>query len=210
MDYSLCLVTDSGLSRGRSLRSIVEAAIRGGATLVQYRDKSASTRRMIEEARELLVVCRAAGVPLIVNDRVDVALAVGADGVHVGQDDMPAREARALIGEGRLLGVSAENLEQARRAAAEGADYVGASPVFPTPTKDDAPPPMGPEGLLQMAAALTIPVVAIGGINERNAEEIIRCGAAGIAVVSAIASAQDPEGAARKLCAIVSRARGRS
>jgi thiamine-phosphate pyrophosphorylase len=207
MDYSLYLVTDASLSRGRSHAEIVRAAIRGGVTVVQYREKTADTRRMIEEAAELFGICRAAGVPFIVNDRVDVALAVGADGVHVGQDDMPARLARKLIGQGKILGVSAGNLEEARRALSDGADYVGASPVFSTPTKPDAPSPMGLEGLRALAAALAIPVVAIGGINAGNAESMLGCGAAGIAVVSAIVSAEDVEGAARRLRAALSRSR---
>jgi thiamine-phosphate pyrophosphorylase len=146
-------------------------------------------------------------VPFIVNDRVDVALAVDADGVHVGQDDMPARLARKLIGQGKILGVSAGSLEEARRALSDGADYVGASPVFSTPTKPDAPSPMGLEGLRVLAAALAIPVVAIGGINAGNAESMLGCGAAGIAVVSAIVSAEDVEGAARRLRAALSRSR---
>jgi thiamine-phosphate pyrophosphorylase len=208
MDYSLYLVTDAALSRGRSHRHVVEAAIRGGVTLVQYRDKAASTRTMIEEAAELCGICRAAGVPFIVNDRVDVALAVNADGVHVGQDDMPARLARELIGKGKILGVSAGNLEEARRALSDGADYIGASPIFSTPTKPDAPSPMGLEGLRSIAASLSIPVVAIGGINEGNAESMLRCGAAGVAVVSAIVSAEDVEGAARSLCAALALSRG--
>jgi thiamine-phosphate pyrophosphorylase len=207
MDYLLYLVTDTALSRGRSNRSIVEAAIRGGVTMVQYRDKTASTLRMIEEAAELRDVCRAAGVPFIVNDRVDVALAVDADGVHVGQDDMPAPLARRLIGNGKILGVSVENIGQALRALADGADYVGASPVFSTPTKLDAPSPMGLEGLRSVAKAVPIPVVAIGGINEGNAEAILDCGAAGLAVVSAIVSADDVENATRRLHALCIRAR---
>jgi thiamine-phosphate pyrophosphorylase len=208
MDYSLYLVTDAALSRGRSQRHIVEAAIRGGVTLVQYRAKEASTRTMIEEAAELCGICRVAGVPFIVNDRVDVALAVHADGVHVGQDDMPAALARELLGAGKILGVSAGNLEEARRALADGADYIGASPIFSTPTKPDAPRPMGLEGLQSIAGSIPIPVVAIGGINEGNAAAMLRCGAAGIAVVSAIVSAEDVEGAARSLRAALEQSRG--
>ena len=199
MDYTLYLVTDTGLSRGRLCTEVVDAAIRGGVTVVQYREKSASTRRMIDEARELRQLCRAAGVPFIVNDRVDVALAVDADGVHVGQDDMQASLARKLIGKGRILGVSAGNVEEARRAEAEGADYIGASPIFATPTKPDAPAPLGVEGLRAMARAVSIPVVAIGGINARNAAAIMAAGVAGVAVVSAIVSAADIEAAARAI-----------
>ncbi len=209
MDYGVYLVTDAGLSRGRSSVEVVEAALRGGVTIVQYRDKSASTRRMIEEAQELRRVCRRAGVPFVVNDRLDVALAVDADGVHVGQDDMPARMARRLLGEGKLLGVSAGSPEEALRAMTDGADYVGASPIFATPTKPDAPPAMGVEGLRHLARAVRVPVVAIGGVSAGNAGTLIAAGAAGVAVVSAIVSADDVEGAARAIRSAVGTARGR-
>ncbi len=199
IDYSLYLVTDAALSNGRSTREVVEAAIRGGVTVVQYREKSASTRRMIEEALELRALCRRRSVPFIVNDRVDVALAANADGVHVGQEDMPAAIARRLVGPGRLVGVSVETIDQARQAQADGADYIGASPIFSTPTKPDAAPPMGIEGLRELARLCQIPVIAIGGINRTNAAEVLQAGAAGIAVVSAIVSAGDVEHAAREL-----------
>jgi thiamine-phosphate pyrophosphorylase len=203
VDYSLYLVTDSELGRGRTLRQIVEAALRGGVTLVQYREKVASTRRMIEEALELCQLCRTYGVPFIINDRLDVALAVDADGLHVGQEDLPAGLARKLLGPGKLLGVSVENPHQARLALQDGADYVGASPIFATPTKPDAPAPMGPAGLQELARSTTLPVVAIGGINASNAAAVLGAGASGLAVVSAIVSAEDVEAAARQLKRII-------
>lgn len=196
---ALYLVTDAGLSRGRGHLSIVKAGIRGGVTMVQYREKDAPTRRMIEEAADILSLCRTAGVPFIVNDRLDVALAVDADGLHVGQDDMSARVARRLLGSGKILGVSAGSVEEALRAEADGADYIGASPVFSTPTKPDAPPPLGLEGLRRMAEAVSIPVVAIGGMTAGNAADMIAAGAAGVAVISAIVSADDVEEAARQI-----------
>lgn len=199
MDYTLYLVTDAGLSLGRPHVQVVEDAVRGGVTVVQYREKSAGTRQMIEEARELRQLCKAAGVPFIVNDRIDIALAVDADGVHVGQDDMPASLARRLIGKGRILGVSAGSLEEARKAEADGADYIGASPIFATPTKTDAPAPLGVEGLRQLARVVSIPVVAIGGINAGNARSMMTAGAAGVAVVSAIVAAQNVEAAAKEI-----------
>ena len=199
MSYTLYLVTDAGISLGRTPTQVVEAAIRGGVTMVQYREKSASTRRMMEEARELRQLCKAAGVPFIVNDRIDVALAVDADGVHVGQNDMPAPLARRLIGRGRILGVSAGDVDEARKAEEQGADYIGASPVFATLTKPDAPPPVGVDGLRRMVGAVSIPVVAIGGMNVENARSIILAGAAGVAVVSAIVGARDVEAAARAI-----------
>jgi thiamine-phosphate pyrophosphorylase len=207
MDYTLYVVTDANLSRGRSHREVVEAAILGGVTVVQYREKNASTRQMIDEALELRDLCRRYGVPFIVDDRVDVALAVEADGVHVGQDDMPASLARRLIGHDKILGVSAEDTEQALAAQADGADYIGASPIFATPTKPDAPPPMGVAGLLQIARACPLPIVAIGGLNATNAGSMIRAGAAGVAVVSTIVGADDVQTAARELRHVIDLAR---
>lgn len=207
IDYSLYLITDAKLSRGHSHREVVEAAIRGGATVVQYREKNASTRRMIEEALELSELCRAHGVPFIVNDRVDIALAVDADGVHVGQEDMPASLARKLIGREKILGVSAANIAEARAAIADGADYLGVGAVFATGTKADAGEPIGIEGLARVARASTIPIVGIAGINATNAASVIRAGAAGVAVVSAIVAADDVEAAARGLRRVVEEAR---
>jgi len=207
VDYSLYLVTDPELGRERPIGQIVEAAMRGGVTVVQYRQKNAGTRRMFEEALELRQLCRGYGVPFIVNDRLDVALAVDADGLHVGQDDLPAEIARKLIGPNKLLGVSVENVSQLRAAEAAGADYVGASPIFATPTKPDAPPAMGLAGLAELAHHSTVPVVAIGGLNASNAASIVRAGAAGLAVVSAIVAAQDVEAAARQLKQIIEETR---
>ncbi len=203
VDYRLYLVTDAGLSRGRPSVQVVAAAIRGGVTVVQYREKAGTAREMIEEARAIRDLCAAAGVPFIVNDRVDVALAVDADGVHVGQDDLPAATARRLIGPDRILGVSAGSPEEALRAQEDGADYIGASPIFSTPTKPDAPPPMGVEGLGRLAAAVRVPVVGIGGLNAANAAAIIGAGAVGVAVVSAIVAADDVEAAARAVRRVV-------
>jgi thiamine-phosphate pyrophosphorylase len=201
--YLLYLVTDPGLSQGRGHLTIVGSAIRGGITMVQYREKELSTLRMIQEAAAILKLCRSAGIPFIVNDRVDVALAVDADGVHVGQDDLPASVARKLIGRKKILGVSAGSTAEALKAAADGADYIGASPVFSTPTKPDAPPPLGIRGLRDITRAVKIPVVAIGGISAQNAAAMKEAGAAGVAVVSAIVSAVDPEAAARTLRAVL-------
>ena len=142
---------------------------------------------------------RGTGVPLIVNDRVDVALAIGADGVHLGQQDMSIADARRLGPPGWIIGVSAETVADAVRAEKEGADYIGVSPVFATPTKTDAAPPLGLSGLRQMRAATKIPLVAIGGIHAGNARDVIRAGADGLAVVSAIVAADDPRAAATQL-----------
>ncbi len=210
IDYSLYVITDAKLSRGRSNRDVIAAALRGGATMVQYRAKNVSTRQMITEALECREACHAYGVPLIVNDRVDVALAVDADGVHVGQDDMPTAYARRLLGPGKILGVSAENAAEARAAMAEGADYLGVGAVFPTGSKADAGEPIRLQGLMQIARVSTIPIVGIGGINAANAASVIRAGAAGIAVISAVVSADDVQAAARELRSIVEKAKANS
>lgn len=207
VDYSLYVITDSKLSRGRSHVQVVEAALRGGATIVQYREKNASTRQMVEEGLALVDVCHAHGVPLIVNDRIDVALAVQADGVHVGDDDMPVALARKLMGRGKIVGVSADNLRTAQSAIADGADYLGVGAVFATGTKADAGKPIGLAGLQQIARVSTIPVVGIAGINAENAASVIRAGASGVAVVSAVMQAEDVENAARQLRSIVEQAR---
>ncbi len=203
IDWRLYVITDAGLARGRSHQEVIEATILGGATIVQYRAKDVSTRQMVTEAQVLRELTRRAGVPFIVNDRVDVALAVDADGVHIGQDDMPVALARKLIGD-RLLGVSAHSLSEAVQAVQDGADYLGVGPVFATPTKPDAAPPIGIDGLTTIRRQISIPIVAIGGINQTNAAEVIRTGVEGIAVVSAVVAAEDVAAAARQLIAIVS------
>lgn len=207
MDCTLYVITDAKLSRGRSHLEVAQAAIEGGASIIQFRDKEMSTRQLVETARKIKELTDEASIPLIINDRLDVALAVDADGVHVGQDDMPAALARQLIGPHKILGVSASTVEEALQAEREGADYVSASPVFTTPTKPDAPPPTGLEGLRAIVEAVNLPVIAIGGINEKNAAEVIEAGAQGIAVISAVISAPDIVAAARHLRETVEAAR---
>ncbi|MDI9584905.1 MAG: thiamine phosphate synthase [Acidobacteriota bacterium] len=202
-DYSVYLVTDRALLSGRRLADVVAAAVAGGVTVVQIREKDLCARDFVAEALECLAVTRPAGVPLLINDRVDVALAVDADGVHVGQEDVPAGLVRKLIGPDKILGVTAHDRSELERAVADGADYVGSNAVFGTPTKSDIRPPIGPEGLRERYADSPVPVVAIGGIDHRNAAEVIRAGADGVAVVRAIMAASDPEQAARELVEIV-------
>ena len=199
IDYALYLVTDRGLSRGRATAEIVREAVAGGATCVQLREKHGSSREFLEEAQAVRAVLRGTGVPLIINDRVDIALAVGAEGVHLGQRDLPIGQARRLGPPGWLIGVSAESREDALRAEQEGADYIGVSPVFATPTKTDTAPPLGLAGLREIRAAVKIPLVAIGGLHAGNAREVIRAGADGLSVVSAIVAADSPREAARAL-----------
>jgi thiamine-phosphate pyrophosphorylase len=208
VDWSVYLITDRRTAGGHSILNIVRAAIAGGATVVQLREKEASTREMIELGQALRAITRAAGVPLIVNDRVDVALAIEADGVHVGQEDMPAALARRLIGPHRILGVSAATVAEAEQAVRDGADYLGVGDVYGTPSKPDAGPPIGLEGLATIARAVAIPVVAIGGITPENAAATIDAGAVGVAVISAIVGAPDPAAAARQLRQIVATQRG--
>ena len=199
IDYSLYLVTDRSLARGRASSDVVREAVTGGVTCVQLREKNCGTREFMEEARAVRAATRALGVPLIVNDRVDVALAVGADGVHLGQQDMAIADARRLGPPGWIIGVSAETVADAVRAEKEGADYIGVSPVFATPTKTDHAEPLGLEGLRAIRAATKLPLVAIGGIHAGNARDVIRAGADGLAVVSAIVSADFPREAAGQL-----------
>jgi thiamine-phosphate pyrophosphorylase len=211
INWSLYVLTDRcaaekrGVAGERSLPDVIRAAIQGGATVIQLRDKGACTRDVIELGRALLAVTRPAGVPLIVNDRIDVAQAIDADGAHVGQDDMPAPLARRLLGPDRILGVSAGTVEEARQAQADGADYLGTGDVYGTPTKADAGVPIGVGGLAEVVRAVSIPVVAIGGIKPDNAAAAIQAGASGIAVISAVIGAPDPEAVARNLVGIVKR-----
>lgn len=197
------LVTDRTLSLGRPLDEVVLQAVRGGVSTVQLREKDISTRLFIEEAARIKRLLAPYGVPLIINDRVDVALAVGADGVHIGQEDMPYPLARKLLGPGAIIGLSVETVDQVREAEGFDVDYLGVSPVFATPTKPDAAPAWGLEGLGRARQLSHHPLVAIGGMNAVNADAVIRAGADGIAVVSAICSADDPRQAAEDLVHIV-------
>ncbi|MDY6881054.1 MAG: thiamine phosphate synthase [Desulfatiglans sp.] len=206
IDYSLYLVTDRTLSRQRSLESIVEAAVRGGVTCVQLREKDCDTRDFIEQALSIHGFLKRKKIPMIINDRIDVAMAVKAEGVHLGQSDMPLAMARSIVKDSMLIGISAESFEDAVEAEKGGADYIGVSPIFATPTKTDTAEPLGLAGLRRIRQAVKIPLVGIGGLNIENASDIMRCGGDGVAVVSAIVSADDPEEAARALKHVVSKA----
>ena len=195
----LHVLTDREWSRGRDMLSVATAALDGGATIIQLRDKTASTRVLIEEGLALRALTRERGALLIVNDRVDVALAVEADGVHVGQDDMPAALARRLLGPHRILGVSAATMEEAEVAVAGGADYLGVGPVFPSRGKADAGPATGVQLLTELARRYATPLVAIGGITAENTPAVVRAGAAGVAVITAVVNAEDITAASRQL-----------
>lgn len=207
-DYGLYLVTDRVMAGGRELVDIVGEAVAGGVSCVQLREKHSDTRVFIDQARQLMALLEPAGIPLIINDRVDVALAVGAAGVHLGQKDMAIADARRLTGSRMIIGISAESLEDALRAESEGADYIGVSPVFATATKADAAPPLGLAGLRRIRAAVALPLVGIGGISRDNAGAVIAAGADGVAVVSAVVAASCPRSAARELRELVDSERG--
>ena len=207
VDYSLYLVTDSDLARGRSLLDIVRAAVDGGVTCVQVREKTVSSRKYLERLAPVRDLLRERGVPLFVNDRVDIALAVEADGVHLGQTDMPLALARRIAGDRLIIGISCEAAQDAVEAERGGADYVSVSPVFATPTKTDTAPALGLDGVRAIRAAVRVPVVTIGGINASNAADVIRAGADGVCVVSAIVGAPDPRAAAAALRDVVEEAR---
>ncbi len=195
----LHLVTDRSLSRGRSLVEVVREAVSGGVTCVQLREKDCSTRTFLLEAQQLKELLQPLCVPLIINDRVDIALAVGADGVHLGQSDMPISHARRLLGPDCLIGISAESVDHAVEAEQMGADYIGISPVFSTPTKTDTAPALGLDGVRRIRQQVRIPLVGIGGINLTNSSQVMEAGADGIAVVSAIMAAESPRKAARAI-----------
>ena len=205
MDLSLYLVTDRQLAGERPIEEVVRQAISGGVTTVQLREKGTPSGEFLRIASSLRALTRKAGVTLIVNDRLDIALAAGADGVHVGQEDLPAERARELLGTNRILGVTAADEEEARAAAAGGADYIGCNAVFSTPTKTDTGPAIGLDGLERLVNCVDIPVVAIGGINAGNAGDVLSTGVEGIAVVSAVVSANDPALATGELRSLINR-----
>ena len=195
----LHILTDTVLQSRFSHMEITRLAIAGGADTIQYRQKSGSTREMIEIARNMKRLCTEAGVTFIVNDRLDVAIAAEADGVHLGQDDFPIPMARGLLGEGRIIGGSAATLDEARKCLSEGADYVGFGPVYPTSSKDDAGPVSGIDILKQVVEIIPLPIIAIGGVGAENIPDVMRAGARGIAVISAVCCQDDPEEATRAL-----------
>ena len=196
--WQLYVIVDRQAAGSRDLAEVTAQAIRGGADVIQLRDKRASARELIAEASRCTALARAAGIPLVINDRADVARAVGADGVHLGQDDLPVAEARRLLGPGTLIGKSTHSLAQALAAAAEAPDYLGCGPIFPTPTK----PEYGSVGLAligQVVSRVSLPVICIGGIDAANIDRLMEAGARCVAVVRAVCAAEDPEAATRHL-----------
>jgi thiamine-phosphate pyrophosphorylase len=210
-DPSVYLVTDASLCAVAGVAATVAAAVAGGATLVQLRDPLAPTRKLVAEARALVALLRPRGIPLIVNDRADVVLAADADGVHLGQDDMAPRDARALLGPDRIIGLSVGSPAEfgASREELPAVDYLGTGPVRITTTKRDAGAAIGVAGVAAVRALTSLPVVAIGGIDAALAAEAVAAGAAGVAVVSAVCGTADPKAATAGIAAAVARSRRR-
>ena len=200
--YKLYLVTDDQQDLA-TLEHVVKQSVAGGVTMVQVREKHGDVRAFIERAQRVKAILSGTGVPLIINDRVDVALAVDADGLHLGQSDMPAEIARQLIGEGKILGLSIENEQQLKEAEHLPIDYIGLSAIFATPTKTNTKKHWGVEGLKSALEMTKLPIVGIGGINESNIPELMATGVHGLALVSAICQADDPKAAAQHLLSLM-------
>jgi len=203
MDPSLYVILDRSASRGRDLEEILDATITGGCRLIQLREKEWPSGRLLPLAERLRDRCRRAGVTFIVNDRVDLALAVGADGVHLGQDDLPVRAARPLLRPGMVLGRSTHSVAQARQAQSDGADYIAVGSMFPTQTKPDFVL-VGPDLVRAVRPVARAPLIGIGGITQDNVAQVIRAGADGVAVISAVCGASDPAAATREFLAAIS------
>jgi len=202
-DLGVYLVTDRACCGERSVDEVVSAAIRGGVTLVQLRDKNIDARPMLALGRRLLELLRPAGIGLIVNDRIDVALALDAEGVHIGQQDMPYAEARRQLGPTKIIGVSVGSEAEARQAAGWDVDYVGVGPVYPTATKPDAGTALGADETARLARISGHRAVAIGGIDATNAAALYAAGLEGVAVISAICAAPDPGAATRSIVRVM-------
>ncbi len=201
MDLRLIVITDRTLAAPRALEDVVRAALEAGAPAIQLRDKAADARSLFEQARALLRLTRAHRALLFLNDRLDVALAAGADGVHLGPDDLPVAAARRVVPSDFLVGYSTDDPDLARRAAADGAAYIGCGAVFGTRTKDVGDERIGPEGLRRVVEAVHAPVIGIGGVTPDNVGELARAGAAGAAVIGAVMTAADVHDTVRRLLA---------
>jgi thiamine-phosphate pyrophosphorylase len=207
MDASLYVVLDRAAAGGRDLVDILDAALAGGSRLIQLREKEWPSGRVLPLAERLRARCAAAGATFIVNDRVDLAVAAGADGVHVGQDDLPARAVRPLLRAGMILGVSTHSVAQARAAQADGADYIAVGSMFPTRSKAEFEL-VGTDLLRKLRGEIRVPLIGIGGITHANVGEVIAAGGDGVAVISAVCAADDPRLAAERFIALIRSARG--
>ncbi|AVX20102.1 MULTISPECIES: thiamine phosphate synthase [Carboxydocella] len=199
LDLSLYVISGQHLAQGRELLAVMEAALVGGATVIQLREKNLSGRELVAAGLALKELAHRYGATFIVNDRVDIALAVDADGVHLGQDDLPVTMARQIMGPDKIIGLSTHSWEQALAASKLPVDYIGVGPVFPTSSKPDAEKPVGLSLVQRVARELSVPFVAIGGINAGNIQQVLAAGARNVAVISAVVAAPDVTAAAREL-----------
>lgn len=200
VDYSLMFVTDDSIEDDEAFFSILESALQGGVTIVQLREKKIHTQALYYKALKTKNLCEKYNIPLIINDRVDIALAVNADGLHIGQKDIPYTIARKMLGKEKIIGLSVSNKEQAKEAQLTDVDYIGLSPIFSTTTKTlDLDKPLKIEGLKNIRNIYSDPIVSIGGINKTNVVDVIQNGSTGVAVVSAISKAEDPRNESKKL-----------
>ncbi len=198
IDYSLYLVTDRSFLKDKSIKEAVEEAIKGGVTLVQLREKEASSREFYKVALEIKEVTDKYKIPLIIDDRIDIAQAVDAAGVHLGQSDLPLKKAREILGKDKIIGISVGNVSEAKEAENDGADYLGIGTIFFTGTKKDIKTPIGIEGLTEIVRSINIPSVAIGGIDQNNVKDVMSSGTNGVAVISAILGQKNIQRAAEE------------
>jgi len=205
IDWKLCLVADSEAAKGRYLLKLIEKGVNSGVTLVQLRAKELQTREFLQLALQTAKLLKEKSIPLIINDRIDIALACGAEGVHLGQEDIPLPYARKILGKKKRIGISVNTVNEAEEAEKGGADYLGVGPVYYTPSKRDLKAILGPSGLKVIREKVKIPILAIGGINAENAREVMSCGVDGIAVISALMEAEDIAEATRELIQEISK-----
>jgi thiamine-phosphate pyrophosphorylase len=210
IDWSLCFIADSEAAAGKNILQLLADAGEGGATIVQLRGKRWTSREFLDMGLKAVRLLRSKKIPLIINDRVDIALACEADGVHLGQDDMPLPYARKILGKNRIIGISVARPEEAEAAEKGGADYIGAGPVFGTLSKRDLGPLLGLAGLRAIRQKVKVPILAIGGITPFNVADVISAGADGVAVISAIASAADPKKAATEIIESIGKLKNRA
>lgn len=208
LDFHLYVITGEQFHPHRHYLDVIEEAIKGGADVIQLREKDKSKRELLEMARALRQLTRRYGVLFIVNDHIDIALAVDADGVHLGQDDLPLQEARKILGDQKIIGISTHALAEAEAAAREGADYIGVGPIFPTNTKDDLADVVGLTYVQEIAEKINLPFVAIGGIKLHNVENVLAAGAKAVCVISAVIGAEDVQAAAFAFSEKIKAARG--
>lgn len=207
-DFSLYVITVEVPEKKRSHLSVAEASAKGGATIIQLREKIRDFKEIVKIGRAIKSISDAKDIPLVINDYLEVALEVDAAGLHVGQSDIFIAEARKKMSYNKVIGVSASNLNEALLAVEAGADYLGVGPIFPTPSKEDAAEPIGLKGLTKIRNQVNIPIVAIGGINLKNVVDVIRAGADGVAIISAVAGVEDMEKATFELLEKIKKAKG--